>query len=177
MSDKKNNVYLLCPAQSYFLWKTSFCSMISSLYAFKVGYYDTGVINGCVFLSSIYYWQNPNYSHRRYLDMGCVYSALGYHLVRAYNAQYSKIYYTTLFTSICFYPLGIYLYNKKLYWYSTYSHSMLHILANVANIILYSGYIEPLTPSVITYGVQSLAYAFSSGSFQNVSYFGYFRRR
>lgn len=155
MSDKKDNIFILRPTQSYFLWKSSFCTLISSLYAFKIGCYDYGVINGCVFLSSIYYWQNPNYSHRRYLDMSLVYSALGYHLIRAYNAQYSKIYYTTVFTIVWFYPLGIYLYNKKMYWYSTYSHCMLHILGNLANIILYSGHIRPT----------------------NLSYFRYFRRR
>ena len=43
-----------------------------------------------------------------------------------------------------FYPLGIYLYNKQLYWESTYAHSMVHIISNISNLILYSGSIIPL---------------------------------
>ena len=55
------------------------------------------------------------------------------------------MYYITLIISMCFYPLGIYLYNKKLYWESTYAHSMVHIISNISNIILYTGAIVPFT--------------------------------
>ncbi len=32
-----------------------------------------------------------------------------------------------------------------MYWESTYSHSMVHIIANISNFILYSGYVIPFT--------------------------------
>ena len=32
-----------------------------------------------------------------------------------------------------------YLYKKKYYWSSTYVHCMLHIMANISNMVLYSG--------------------------------------
>jgi hypothetical protein len=32
-----------------------------------------------------------------------------------------------------------------MYWESTYAHSMVHIIANISNIILYTGYVIPLT--------------------------------
>ncbi len=66
-------------------------------------------------------------------------------IIRAYNSQYYIFYYITVFISLCFYPLGIYLYNNKLYWESTYAHSMVYIIANISNFILYTGYVMPLT--------------------------------
>jgi hypothetical protein len=66
-------------------------------------------------------------------------------MLRAYNSEFYIIYYITLAISLCFYPLGIYLYNKKLYWESTYAHSMVHIISNISNLILYSGTILPIT--------------------------------
>ena len=137
------NNCILQPEQYNFLWKTSFLSLFSSLYGIYKGHNDISYSTFAVFLSSINYWKKPNYSWRRYLDITVVNISLIYHLLRAQNSQYSKLYYSTLFTSICFYPLSKYYYNKKLYWYSTYSHSMLHLLANISNIILYSGFISP----------------------------------
>ena len=32
-----------------------------------------------------------------------------------------------------------------MYWESIYSHSMVHIIANISNFILYTGYVIPLT--------------------------------
>ena len=32
-----------------------------------------------------------------------------------------------------------------MYWESTYAHSMVHIIANISNFILYTGYVIPLT--------------------------------
>ena len=32
-----------------------------------------------------------------------------------------------------------------MYWESTYAHSMVHIIANLSNIILYTGYVVPLS--------------------------------
>ena len=32
-----------------------------------------------------------------------------------------------------------------MYWESTYAHSMVHIIANISNFILYTGYVMPFT--------------------------------
>ena len=32
-----------------------------------------------------------------------------------------------------------------MYWESTYAHSMIHIIANISNFILYTGYVIPFT--------------------------------
>lgn len=85
---------ILTKEQYIFLWKISFLSLISCIYAIYKNHYDLALVPGGVFLTSINYWR---------------------------------------------YPLGIYFYKKKLYWYSVYAHSMIHVLGNVSNIILYSG--------------------------------------
>jgi len=136
---------ILYPEQYSFIWKASFFSLFSCIYAFYNNQYDLAFVPGGVFLTSINYWYKPDYSWRRYVDMGVVYTSLIYQILRAYNAEYSKMYYFTLSLAMCFYPLGVYYYNKKQYWHSTYAHSMLHLIANISNVILYSGHIEPVT--------------------------------
>lgn len=76
--------------------------------------------------------------------MGVVQSALIYQNYMAYNAQYATMYYTILSIAVLSYPVGIYYYNKKDYWKSTSAHILLHILANIGNIVLYTGYITPV---------------------------------
>lgn len=137
------NGCILYPEQCSFLWRTSFFSLASSLYAVYKGQYSLALAPGGVFLTSINYWRKPDYSWRRDLDMYYVKLAVSYQMMRAYNAQYNRLYYATLFTGVCFYPISIYFYKKKQYWHSTYAHSMIHIVANISNIILYSGYIVP----------------------------------
>ena len=60
---------------------------------------------------------------------------------KAYGAQYGREYCAVTFIAVWFYVLGVYYNKKSLYWHSTYAHCMLHIIANIANFILYSGQI------------------------------------
>ena len=139
------NGCILYPDQYNYLWKTSWLSLISALYAFYHGHYDMVLVPGGVFLTSINYWRKPDYSWRRYADMCYVTGALSYQMLRSCKSQYGGVYVIlTTVSAIYFYPLGIYYFTRGKYWHSAYAHSMIHILGNVANIILYSGYIEPL---------------------------------
>jgi len=74
--------------------------------------------------------------------MAVVKTALLYQNYMAYTAEYANIYYSFTLLGIVSYLVGIHYHNKKDYWKSTYSHMMLHVLANVGNIVLYSGYIS-----------------------------------
>jgi hypothetical protein len=134
--------YPLQKEQTTIIYNISFLSLGSSIYAIYNGYYYMSIYPGGVFLTSINYWRNPDYSWRRYLDICYVKYALICQLYKAYRAQYGREYYTVTFLAICFYILGFYYHKKNLYWHSTYSHCMLHIIANIANVILYSGQIE-----------------------------------
>jgi hypothetical protein len=139
------NECILCPEQYFLIWRVSFLSLFSSIYAIYNNHYDLAIVPGGVFCTSIMYWYKPDYSWRRTIDMNYVKMALCYQIIRAYNSTYSRYYYYSLIISILFYPIGIYFYKKKLFWNSTYAHCLLHIFANIGNFILYSGKIEPIT--------------------------------
>lgn len=130
---------ILYPEQYKLIYKISFLSLGSSIYAAYNGYYGLSICPGGVFLTSINYWKYPDYSWRRYLDMSYVKLALIYQLYKAYGCQYMVQYYSLMFLATSMYPLGIYYYKKNLFWHSTYAHCTLHIIANIANIVLYSG--------------------------------------
>ena len=136
---------ILYPEQCYFLCKISFLSLLSSIYAIYKGYYELALIPFGVFLTSLIYWYKPQNCWRRTLDVTYVKFALIYNLIRAWNSEFYILYYMTFVIGSCFYPLGIYLYNNNFFWESTYAHSMLHIFANISNIILYSGSVIPFT--------------------------------
>ena len=134
----------LKPSQYNIIWNLSWLSLSSSVYAIYKGHYNLAFIPGGVFLTSINYWRKPEiWSWRRYLDLGYVNTALLYQLYKVYinNAQYAKEYYCiTGIATIC-YPIGVYYYKKKQYWKHITFHGALHIFANIANFILYTGYI------------------------------------
>jgi len=131
--------YVLYPEQYKIIYNVSFLSLASSMYAVYNGYYYLAMCPGGVFLTSINYWRHPDYSWRRYLDMTYVKLALIYQLYKACGSQYMVYYYSIMLIALSTYPLGIYYYNKNMYWHSTYLHCSLHIISNIANIVLYSG--------------------------------------
>lgn len=123
------------------IYRISHLSLASCAYAIYRNHYHLAIVPGSVFLSSIHYWKKPDYSYRRYLDMIVVKTAAIYQCYMVYNAEYATQYYTILCFGILSYPVGIYYYRKKDYWKSTYAHMLLHVLANIGNIVVYSGYI------------------------------------
>jgi hypothetical protein len=138
-----DNECILYPPQYNYLWRCSFLSLIAASYALYRGHYDLALVPGGVFLTSINYWRKPDYSWRRTMDIVYVKSSLMYQNYIALNAEYGRIYIMLMLITICFYPVGIYFYKHEKYWHSTYAHSVLHIGGNLANVILYSGYIVP----------------------------------
>ena len=129
----------LTSSQCNYLWRLSWLTLGSSIYSGYRGYYDLSLSSGVVFLTSINYWRNPDYSYRRYLDIVCVHSALALHLYRAYYASNYLPYYMINGLAMVSYPIAIYYYKKKHYWKSVISHGFVHIFANIANYFLYSG--------------------------------------
>jgi hypothetical protein len=129
----------LLPSQYGIIYKVSFLSIGSAIYAIYNGYYMISLCPGGIFLTSINYWRKPDYSWRRYVDMTYVYLALVYQLYKAYRSQHMMQYYGIMVISISMYPIAIYYHKKQLYWHSAYAHCALHIIANIANIVLYSG--------------------------------------
>ena len=131
--------YVLQPAQYKYIYRVSFLSIGSAVYAVYNRYYLLSLCPAGVFLTSINYWRKPDYSWRRYLDITYVHLALMYQIYKAYNSQYMMQYYAIMVLAITMYPLSNYYSHKKLYWHSTYAHCALHIVANIGNVVLYSG--------------------------------------
>ena len=124
------------------IYRVAHLFSITSLYALYNGHYNLAICPAATFLTSIHYWKKPDYSYRRYLDMAVVNSVFVYQHYMSYNAQYANIYYTICFIAKISYLVGrYYRYNKNTFG-STCCHIGVHVLANIASIVLYSGYIN-----------------------------------
>ena len=137
------NGCLLKKEQYTYLYYSSYLSLISTIYSIYRNYYFLTPVSLLVFLSSINFWRKPVItSWRRYIDIVTVFSTLCYQLYHVHNAQYVILYY--IFTSIAIlaYLIGVYYYRIGKIWYSVYSHMSLHLIANIANIIVYTGNID-----------------------------------
>ncbi len=137
---------ILIPDQYILIYKASWLSLASTLYALHMKHYTLWFVPGSIFLTSINYWRKPDYSWRRYLDIIVTKSMAVYQLSMAYTSEYAVPYYLVAVLALSFYPIGIYYYKKNDHWKSTYSHIMLHLVCNVCNVILYSGAPLPLPP-------------------------------
>lgn len=116
--------------------------MFGGVYGIFRGHYNLAICPGAFFLTSVNHWRRPVYhSFRRYLDLAVVRSLPLYHHYMVYNAQYAIIYYIIFSIGILTYIISRYFYNKKDYWKCTYYHIILHLMANLGTIVVYSGYI------------------------------------
>ena len=124
---------------STILYPTSFIPLISSVYAITNGMWVYSLIPTCVSGSSILYWYNPDYSWRRYLDMAVV--QVGFICITwlSFYSATQAYFIITEIIAICMFYLGVYFYKHKHHYYSALAHSGLHILATLANIIVFMG--------------------------------------
>jgi hypothetical protein len=145
----KLNSVILYPEQSYFIWKVSWVSLISCVYAIYQGYNDLAIVPGGVLITSLNFWRHPDYSWRRTLDMNYVRVALSYQLLRSYNSEYVTEHLLLMIFAVSCFPISWKYYNNGEWWISVYIHSLVHIIANIGNVILYSGKIEPIEKNPI----------------------------
>jgi len=125
--------------QINYLFKTSFCSLFSGLYAFYNNKYEFSFTPILIWLTSINYWRNPTPGWRRNVDIIVSTSVIANQYFKAYKYQYAYIYYPLMTLSISCYPISNYYYYNNNIWNSVYFHSFMHIFANLSNIILSSG--------------------------------------
>jgi hypothetical protein len=130
---------MLNKIQANYLWYTSWCSLLSSIYGLRRGHV-IAVLPGCIFVTSINYWRNPvTNSYRRYTDIATVVVCLTCQNIYVIEAQYARLYYIMIGYGILWYPIAKYFSYRKQYWRSVIAHSMIHIVCNIANVLLYSG--------------------------------------
>ncbi len=126
---------MLSKEQAALLWTTSWCSLLSSLYGIWQNK-PIAALPGLVFITSINYWRDPvSNSPRRYADIGTVIICAS---TQMYIYRHHSMYMLVTYSGVAFYPIARYFscHNRK--WASVISHCIMHIVYNIANIILYS---------------------------------------
>ena len=130
----------ILPYNQYILiYRSSFITFFTFLYALYMKLYLISIFPGSIFLTSINYWKKPMYSYRRTLDIVVVTTSISCQHYLAYNSQYQEIYYFLFLIGQILYLLGKYYYNKKEYLISTYLHISFQAISNFATVILCSG--------------------------------------
>lgn len=120
------------------IYKTSYLCFLTHLYAVYKGHYGISIIPLSVGITSLHYWKNPDYSYRRYLDIIVVKTGLTYQLYIAYFIKHGELYYYIMSSIPFLYFIGIYYHRQKNFAISTYAHILLHIVANIGNVVLYT---------------------------------------
>jgi hypothetical protein len=131
--------YVLNREQSNLIWRLSWLCTLTAAFAAHRQYYDFAIATTCVFLTSILYWHAPDYSYRRYLDMLCVFLGMSYQYYAALYTTTGHYYIVYNSLGIVSYIIGVEYYKRGQCWTSTYCHCGIHIMGNIANIMLYSG--------------------------------------
>ena len=145
---------ILSPQYYTLIWRVSWINAVSCMYAVYMNHVDLAFAPGGILITSLLYWYKPDYSWRRYVDMTYVHFALIYHLCRAWNAEFAIPYYAMKAISLAMYQIGVYYYRQGDHERSTQYHCLLHVIANAANIVLYTGHIDPLLWGTYTNGLK-----------------------
>ena len=120
-----------------YLVATSHLSLLSAIYGYKHRN-QLWIIPAGVYFNSVNYWRNPTMGWRRNIDIIYALHGLVYTCAVAYQLPVFLTWYFILtFISILAYPISNFFYWRKQYVMSTFIHSLIHILANIANIVLY----------------------------------------
>ena len=130
--------------QCVYMWKISWLSFMSGVVCLFHNHYSLLPVPIGVWFTSMLYWYHADLSWRRNLDISYVVCALSYQVWRAVDAEYMIPYYIFTTLGAACYPIGWYFHIQGDTWGGTLAHSGIHILANIGNIILYSGTIKPI---------------------------------
>jgi hypothetical protein len=130
---------------AHFIWYCAWLSLPSAIYAAtRPCSTHLTIVPASVWATSLLYWRNPlRNSWRRTLDIGTVISGVIYQSYYAFQtirhtSPWHFAGYTALITaSATCYGISTYLMNRGHMWPSTYAHASIHLLANMANVVLY----------------------------------------
>ncbi len=135
----------LPPPQSNFIWYCAWISVPSAIYAAtRPCSNHLTVFPASVWATSLLYWRHPlRNSWRRTLDIATVISGVSYQsyyafqTIRHTSPPHFACYTALITASAACYGISTYLMNRGRIWPSTYAHASIHLLANMANVILY----------------------------------------
>ena len=129
--------YIAQQIQGYFICGLSVCSLMSSLYGLQRNVQLSYVPMG-LFITSVNYWRNPTRGIRRNIDIMAVGFGIVTHLYSSTKTNQQGMYGTSMCICGVLYGISWYLYKKGYSWSSTISHVLIHIVANIANVLLYN---------------------------------------
>lgn len=143
--DHQSDLALPLP-QADFIWRCAWLSVPSAIYAATAASAATtylAVVPASVWATSLLYWRNPvRDSWRRTLDMAVVFFGVTYQTYYAFrhirDMQAIATYSALIGCSAACYGLSHYFMGRGLLWPATYAHASIHLVANVANIMLYA---------------------------------------
>ena len=137
---------LLPPDQHWFLWRLSWLALVSAVYATARGLWDLCWTSWLVLGTSLLYWSKPTRGGRRALDVTMVQIAFWWQLYRAWGAEFAAPFYAISGVGCAFYAGTLYCEHRlKAMRASTLLHAGVHLCGNLANVVLYSGAIRPLS--------------------------------
>jgi hypothetical protein len=126
-----------------FIWYCSRTSILSAIVAYsRPTTARLAFIPTSVFITSILYWRKPvRNSWRRKLDIAVVLSGVSYqsyHVYTQYSTPLIRQSYAALIwmCGSCYLTSNYFMKCGRL-WDATYAHASIHIIANVANIMVY----------------------------------------
>jgi hypothetical protein len=133
---------------AHFIWYCAWFSLPTAIYAYShPASAHFAVVPASVWATSLLYWRNPvRDSWRRTLDIAVVFSGLTYQTYYVFqyanHAHTRQIYSYLIGCSAMCYGLGHYLWKRGRVWPATYAHASIHLIGNLANLVLYDGVIN-----------------------------------
>ena len=128
-------------AQANYILSLSALSFLSGAYGVSQGHYAYGSIPLSVGLTTVLFWSHPVTGWRRWLDIAISVGGAAVMLAGATDAENCVPYYALKAAAMACYPVGHYWHNRGFVWRGTLWHGGIHILGNLANVVLYSGQI------------------------------------
>ena len=127
-----------------FIWYCAWSSLPSAIYAYShATSTHLALVPASVWATSLLYWRNPvRNSWRRTLDIAVVFSGVTYQSYYAFRyapAQTTPTYAALILMSASCYGISHYYLAHGRIWPATYTHAAIHIVANIANLVLYDG--------------------------------------
>lgn len=126
---------------AHFIWYCAWLAIPSAIYAYAhPATAHFAPIPAAVFATSLNYWRNPvRDSWRRRIDMAVVSAGLTHHVLHAiyHPTPHTHTYLTLVGLSFASYAISQYYLHRQQYWPATYTHAMIHLLANIGNVVLY----------------------------------------
>lgn len=128
---------------AHFIWYCAWLAVPSAIYAYShPASTHLAIVPASVWATSLLYWRDPlRNSWRRTLDMAAVFTGLSYntyYAVRHASPSHFAGYTALISASAACYGISVYLMNRGRIWPSTYAHASVHLLGNVANVVLYT---------------------------------------